>query len=540
MNEALSINQTRIRSACDECYRVKRGCDLSIPTCSRCKGKGKICTRERQNNRRPKMNNNDDFHSKMFLLSQPSKAKKEIKVRNTIVINNRYFNQFKIPSGGDRFDSSVSVASIFPIKMYHSTLIFNQSTYFLYKIAPNQFLIKFFSKMPPVESGNKIMKRNINVHYSVPQLIYAYFERINIMLPLFTCSIFFSKKRDIRLIYSIMLVTLTQTSCGENLTYLKAFLKHKLLKHFHPSRLKIKLSSIQSMVILLNGLKGSSLALPSYYFSNLHNYCILLGLHLNHKNSIERKLCYSAVLYLLSFDDPYSNFSFDTHDLWKQDNAVLALKKNESIESIMKSIFLVYSSYCYKCGLLYKNFFDTTMHINILNITNAKALKIGTLLIALLNHATEMATAKYSIIKRTISNKILYETIDIITSHIKIIHHSTWILLHNILCLASNSNKENLFSRYILRNKPKDMDLLEENIQSFIVYSFNLKSKYYSSIRLFTFLLVINSISSYSKWITNASTLLDQVLSQFDNLTKDNNMGLVSAINRIIQVAIKK
>ncbi|KAI9291191.1 hypothetical protein K502DRAFT_297327, partial [Neoconidiobolus thromboides FSU 785] len=52
MSEPLSIVQVRIRPACDECYRVKRRCDSTIPICSRCKLRGKKCTRNRKSSRK--------------------------------------------------------------------------------------------------------------------------------------------------------------------------------------------------------------------------------------------------------------------------------------------------------------------------------------------------------------------------------------------------------------------------------------------------------------------------------------------------------
>ncbi|KAI9291190.1 hypothetical protein K502DRAFT_326414, partial [Neoconidiobolus thromboides FSU 785] len=392
--------------------------------------------------------------------------------------------------------------------------------------------------MPSVPSKSNTLEGKVNIHHRLPQLISTYFEKVNVLLPLFTYNQFMSKKRDVILICSIMLVALTHIDDSDELSYTKTFLKDKLLKHFQPSRLKINLSNIQSMVILLNGLKGSSSALPSYYFSNLNNYCVQLGLHLNCKNDIERKLCYSAAVFLLSIDDSYSNLSFDTHSLWKNDNISLKLSSTISTEVIMQSIMLTYSNYCYRCGLVFKNFFDATMHINVLNITNAKTIKISYLLENLMNTTTETAISRLGMIKKAALCKSLSDTINVIIGHIKIIHHSSWSLIYNIRCLASFNNRDFLFSRYIIKEKPKDAHLLEDNIQSFMYHSSNLKSKYYSSMPFFAFLIIIDIISAYSNWITNGPALLDQILDQFDLLSKNNNMRLVSAINLIVQIAV--
>ncbi|KAI9291187.1 hypothetical protein K502DRAFT_353224 [Neoconidiobolus thromboides FSU 785] len=540
MNELLLIKQIRVRQACDQCYKRKRRCDLSIPTCSECIEKVLVCTRERKTKRKPIMCDNEAFHSQTFLLSQSNKTRKEKKPDSIIILLYKYLNKFKISAGGSRFNSSVSIASIFPIKMFHSPIIFDQGFYSFYKVAPNQFLDLFFSKMPLVEPKDNIVKKNISIHNTMQQLVAIYFERINILLPLFTYNQFISKKRDMILIYSMLLVAITQNNDSGNLSELKVLLKDKMTHYFQPSRLKVNLSSIQSMVILLNGLKGSSSALPSYYFSNLHNHCMLLGLHMNHKNNTERKLCYSAALYILSVDDPYPNLLFDTHDLWKKSKITPEFNKNESIEVTMESITLTYSNYCYDCGLFYRHFFDIMLHIDTLKLSNTKVLKISHILKKLLVSITEKVMSRLEAIKQANSNKVLNGIINILVDHIKIVSHSDWVGLYSVKWSALGRDKESLFTQYAVNEKPKDFTTWESIIQSFILHNSRLESKYYSSVRFFALLLIINSVFAYSRWITNASSLIDQLLNQFNSLSKNVNTKLVPVIELVVQTINKK
>ncbi|KAI9290438.1 hypothetical protein K502DRAFT_354072, partial [Neoconidiobolus thromboides FSU 785] len=120
MNGIIITDKARIRQACDQCYKGKRRCNLSVPTCSYCKKQGKVCTRERKSNRRAKVYNDEEIHSKAFSSSQSNKARREIIFKSTIILNHRYFDQFKIRAGGNRSDSNTSIASFFPIKMFHS------------------------------------------------------------------------------------------------------------------------------------------------------------------------------------------------------------------------------------------------------------------------------------------------------------------------------------------------------------------------------------------------------------------------------------
>ncbi|KAI9291192.1 hypothetical protein K502DRAFT_353228 [Neoconidiobolus thromboides FSU 785] len=539
MWQSQTIIQTRIRSACDECHRTKRGCDLTIPSCSGCKEKEVVCTRDRKIKRKPRMYNNEDFHSKTFLLSRSTRTKREERVEGEVILNHKYFSQFIISSNGARVNSNNSIGSFFPIKLFHSPAVLDENLYSIYKFAPNQSLSLFFDKLPSIESKFSIVKGSINVYNTMSQLITIYFQRINIILPLFTYNQFISKERDKILIYSMMLVALARSKDRKNLLDFEIFLKNKLLNYFKPSRLKINLSSIQTMIILLNGLKGSSLALPSYYFSNLHNHCILLGLHLNHKNDIERMLCYSAAVYLLSVDDPYSTLLFDTHDLWKKEKTILKLSENESVEVIMQLIISIYSNYCYKCGLYYKHYFDPLLHINVLNITNEKTIKFNPLLQKLLDSITERVVSKLEAIKQDVSNKVVGNIINILIDHIKIIYYSNWVELYCIKWAALDSDKEDLFIDFSLNKEPKDLSILEKNIQLFIIHNHNLKSKYYSSTRFFAYLLIIFCIKIYSKWMPNASELLNQVLDQFNKLSKDINPSIKSVINLIVQFAKK-
>ncbi|KAI9294004.1 hypothetical protein K502DRAFT_342761 [Neoconidiobolus thromboides FSU 785] len=484
------------------------------------------------------MCNNKDFHSQSFVIFQSNKhnednrLKKEGKKKDAIVLNHKYINQLKFSVGGNRFNSSASIVSMFPVKMFHSRIMLNQ-IYSVYKVVPNQCLNSYFDKMPANALESAVMKKDTNIYNTMSQLIALYFQRINILLPLFTYSQFKSKRRDDVLIYSMMLVASTQID-DDNLLELKVFLKGKLLKHFLPSRVKINLSNIQSMVVLLNGLKGSSSALPSYYFSNLNSYCILLGLHQNYRNDSEKKLCYSAVVYLLSIDDPYSNLLFETHNLWKKEKAIPKLKKNETIETITELIMLTSSNYYYKCGLFYKHHFDTLVHINALNLTNAKVIEINRLLEILLDSTTQTVLSRLEVIKKMISSRVLEDIIDANINHIKIMYYSSWLFLYDVKCAISYSNKGSLFSIDPTRKVPKDPRLLETNIKELIAYNSKLSPEYFSSIRFFAFLLIIHATYTYSKWLHNGDALLKQVLGQFDKLAKNRYTNLMSFFNMII------
>ncbi|KAI9290587.1 hypothetical protein K502DRAFT_353842 [Neoconidiobolus thromboides FSU 785] len=546
INKQLSIIPTRIRPSCDQCYDMKRKCNLIIPTCSRCKEKSLKCTRDRKGKRKPIMCDNQDFHSKSFLLFQSNKVKRERKIEVTIILNYKYFNNPKISPGGCRFNYNVSIASIFPIKSFHCPILFDQSSDLFYKIAPNKYLTSFFNNLPPVESKCIATKDNNNFYYNIIQLIAVYFQNINILLPLFTYNQFLSKKRDIILVYSIMLVALTHIDDSSKSSNLKLALRDIILKHFKPGELKINLSNIQSMVVLFNGLKGSDSALPSYYFSNLNNYCMMLGLHLKYSNDNERKLCYSAVVFLLSIDDPYSNLLFNTHNLWKNDMVISTLSNNESIESIIQLVLVIYSKYCYDCSLFHKYFFDTLLHFNTLNIKNANAVKISHLLGTLLHSIIERAISKYKVIKKAASNKMSGDIIDILINHIKIVYHSYKAALNVIKWLALNDDKDKLFSKDSVNERSKslkdleDLEDLEANIQSFITHSSNLKTRYFSSIRYFSFLIVINIISSHSKWINNSNVLLNRTLIQFNKLARNNGTKLIRVIEFILQLCTSK
>ncbi|KAI9290577.1 hypothetical protein K502DRAFT_353856 [Neoconidiobolus thromboides FSU 785] len=542
MNNQLSIIKTRVRPSCDQCYYGKRRCNLTMPACSSCKKRELTCTSNRKNKRKPIMCGNEDFHSKSFLLFQSDKVTRKRKARDAILLSCKHTNHCRISLGGSRFNSNISIVSIFPIKSFHCPLLFDQSSNFFYKVAPNQYLNSFFRKMPPVESCN-IIKDNIDIHYSVMQLIAIYFQRINLLLPLFTYNQFLSKKRDIVLVYSMILVVLAHIDDSDKSSGLKAALRDKVLEHLQPNRLKVSLNNIQSMVILLNGLKGNGLALPSYYFSTLNNCCVMLGLHLNYKNDAERKLCYSAVVFLLSIDDPYSNLSFDSHNLWKQYTILPVLNKSETIETIIQLVLLIYSSYCYNYGLFCKHFFDTLLHFDLLNISNGKVIKISILLEALLEFITERILSKYKMLKGAVLNKALDEVISIFVAHIKTIFHSSKAVLYAIKWAALDGDKESLFSKHSLNEKSKDSEdlkSLEANIQSFIIHSSKLKVKYYSPTRFFSFLLVIGTISSHSKWINNSGILLNQTLVQFNKLAKSHSASLVGAIELILQLCSSK
>ncbi|KAI9291953.1 hypothetical protein K502DRAFT_368015 [Neoconidiobolus thromboides FSU 785] len=536
MNELILTYKPRIRQACDRCFKSKRRCDLLIPACSYCKEKKKNCTRERIINRRPRMYNNEEFLSNAFVLFKSNRIKKKIKAEDAIGINHKYFNQFKISAGGTRFNSNISIASVFPIKMFHSSIMFGQDSYLFYKAAPNQYLSLFFDKLPSVKLESTVIKSNSNISNIMPQLVALYFQRFNTLLPLFTYSQFMNKKRDSVLIYSMMLVSLTQTNGSENLSELKVYLKDLLVNTFKPSQLKISLSNIQSMVILLNGLKGYGSSLPSYCFSNLNNHCILLGLHLNYRGNIERKLCYSAVIYLLTIDDPYSNVLFDTHDLWKENKMFLNISKEELNEKKMQQIVLVYSNYCYKCGLFFRYFFDTLLHINSLIISNEKMSKIVGLLESLSSSINKPAIRKLNIIKKSISNKVSIEIIDTLINHIKIIYYSNWTALYDIKSLASQRNKEQLFCKYTVINQPENPNLLKVNIEHFLIYNSKLTPSYFSTIRFFAFIIIFNAATSYSKWIKGSAILLEQISNQFNELSK-NHDELLSFMQLIIEIS---
>ncbi|KAI9290771.1 hypothetical protein K502DRAFT_353642 [Neoconidiobolus thromboides FSU 785] len=540
MSKPILMNGTRIRSACDLCYINKKRCDLILPICSNCKEVGGLCTRLRKNQRKPRMYNNEDFHSKTFILFQSAKLKREKKKEGIISLNYKYFQQLKMELGGTRFNSNNSIASVFPIKFFHSPILFDQRSYAFYKVAPNQCLSLLYSKMPKFDEKVGIINKNISIFNIMPQLIMVYFQRVNILLPLFTYNQFLSKTRDSVLIYSMMLAALAQVDESDTLSGLKTFLKNKLLVHFKPNRLKVNLSNIQSMVVLLNGLKGSSSALPSYYFSNLHSYCILLGLHVNYKDNSERKLCYSAIVYLLSINDPYCNLAFDSHNLWKKDMTAPKLNKEKAIEEIMQSIVSTYSNFFYNCGLFYKHFFDTLLHIDTLNINNAKVVKMNQILVKLLNSTTETAVSKLQMIKQSISNKLFNVYIDTVTNHIKVIYHSSSVSLFDIRCIASSNNKDSLFSINVLDKKPKDLHLLKTNIQQLLIYNSNLNLDCFSSIRFYMFLTAIHALQSYSKWIDDSNVLLEELLNQLNKLAKNQNERLVLVINLMVQAVSSK
>ncbi|KAI9296062.1 hypothetical protein K502DRAFT_348363 [Neoconidiobolus thromboides FSU 785] len=312
----------KFRQVCDNCKLLKKRCDRALPKCSNCVKRKIDCTRHiklQQTTDSARQSIKLKYAQSMTIIGKHCKQKG---INNESRVNSSPSLSFNKPFlilkddiktfKATIFNINTSQLSIYPFKLFHIDEFFDKAFSHIYQSNPELRVYLALKSYDKFQSRKKLCKKIDDYHYDpfndnnhlIYEAIDAYFKYINLEVPLFTYYGFMTYKREMILQCAVILSGLSLLKETDSTNQLAKFIKNSLMKELKPSKIKLSLSYIQTLIVLKHGLRAHTYALPSYFYSDLISKCLSIGLHLKSPFKIgfntifERKLAFSAAIYL--------------------------------------------------------------------------------------------------------------------------------------------------------------------------------------------------------------------------------------------------